>query len=90
MPVRTAAKSATRALAACLCPNAFRLVLPMLFDGMAKARNWQTKVGALLMLRSLTKTAPRQLAAALPVIMPNVSECLCDARADVKVFTVLG
>ena len=44
---------------------------------------WQ--VGALKLLGELTRSAPYQLAANLPDIVPNVAECMYDAKQQVKV-----
>ena len=71
--VRTAAEDAAKALFAILNPYATEDVLPALFDGMHQARNWQTKVLALRLLSGLAKTAPNQIAAALSVIVPNLT-----------------
>lgn len=83
-PVRTAAEAALKALFAKLNPCSTATVLPVLFDGMAQARNWQTKVGALNALKALSETAPKQIAHALPEIVPKVTECFSDAKPQVK------
>lgn len=47
-----------------------------------QAKNWQIKVGALNALRTLAKTAPRQIARCLPDIVPKLTGgCM---RAAVK------
>ena len=48
-------------------------------------RPLQIKAGALRLLALLAKTAPSQLAAELPTIVPVLSEPLCDAKLQVKV-----
>ncbi|KAK9830243.1 hypothetical protein WJX72_010523 [[Myrmecia] bisecta] len=83
-PVRAAAADAGIALMGLLCPHAVGVVLPILFAGMEQKRLWQTKVGALELLGTLTKTAPKQLSACLPDIVPIVSECMVDAKPQVK------
>lgn len=55
---------------------------------MLKARHpvaSQIKVGALRLLALLAKSAPEQLAAELPNIVPAVSVCMYDAKQQVKV-----
>ena len=43
------------------------------------------QVGALKLLGELTRSAPSQLAANLPEIVPVVAECMYDAKQQVKV-----
>ena len=72
-PVRTAAEAAAKALFAVLNGYSTENVLPFLFDGMAQARSWQTKVLALQLLTGLAKTAPVQTAACLHDIVPRLT-----------------
>mmetsp|Transcript_15299 Transcript_15299/g.26489 ORF Transcript_15299/g.26489 Transcript_15299/m.26489 type:complete len:1035 (+) Transcript_15299:185-3289(+) len=83
-PVRTAADAALVAFIAALHPYSVEAVLPVLFEGMGTARNWQTKVGSLNALRSLAKVAPRQVAYCLPDIVPRMTESFSDAKQQVK------
>lgn len=46
----------------------------------------QVKVGSLKLLTLLAKCAPPQLAAQLPTIVPTISECMYDAKQQVKVI----
>ena len=43
------------------------------------------QVGSLKLLGELTRSAPSQLAANLPEIVPVVAECMYDAKQQVKV-----
>lgn len=49
------------------------------------SRRPQVKAGSLKLLALLAKAAPKQLAAQLPTIVPAISECMYDAKQQVKV-----
>ena len=74
-------------LALCACG------FPVLVRDPLRAADWlsdvvvraQIKAGALRLLALLAKAAPTQLAAELPTIVPAVSECMYDAKQQVKV-----
>uniref|UniRef100_A0A383W2Z9 Elongation factor 3 n=1 Tax=Tetradesmus obliquus TaxID=3088 RepID=A0A383W2Z9_TETOB len=83
-PVRDAAMGAAQAVVAILCPHAVELVLPVIFDAMEDSKKWQVKEGALLLLAALTRTAPSQVSACLPAIVPLISERMVDPREQVK------
>jgi elongation factor 3 len=70
--VRQAAEAALAAYIPTLNPYSVEDVLPTLFAGMAQAKPWQVKVGALQALEALSKSAPRQVARCLPDIVPKV------------------
>ena len=74
-------------------------LLPILFDGMASAKQWQTKEAALKILGTQVDRAPDQVQACLSDIVPKVSECMWDTRPTVittatatmtKVCSVVG
>jgi elongation factor 3 len=74
-------------------------LLPILFDGMASAKQWQTKEAALKILGTQVDRAPDQVQACLSEIVPKVSECMWDTRPTVittatatmtKVCSVVG
>ena len=81
--MRAAADAAGAALIANLNPNAVKLVLPALFEAMVNPK-WQTKLGSLVMLGELATTAPEQVSISLPEIVPNVTNCMVDLKAEVK------
>mmetsp|Transcript_33591 Transcript_33591/g.74378 ORF Transcript_33591/g.74378 Transcript_33591/m.74378 type:complete len:1029 (+) Transcript_33591:223-3309(+) len=89
-PVRAAAEAAAKALFATINPYSTEDVLPALFDGMAQARNWQTKVLALNLLSGVAKTAPIQVAACLSEIVPRLTDCMADAKEQVKAATTVA
>ncbi|KAJ9513668.1 hypothetical protein QJQ45_015420 [Haematococcus lacustris] len=82
--VRTAAEASLLAVCGNASPYSVERITTVLYEGMAMARNWQTKVGALNGLKQLTKTGPRQIARCLPDIVPKVTECFADAKEQVK------
>ncbi len=51
---------------------------------MSKERAWQTKEGALKLLRKLAGSCRAAVQAALPELVPVGSECLVDARDQVR------
>ncbi|GAX78040.1 hypothetical protein CEUSTIGMA_g5482.t1 [Chlamydomonas eustigma] len=82
-PVRDAAQAASTAVGSALCQHAVPLIMPVLYEAMT-ARNWQTKEAALKLLKQFVETAPSQVAASLPEIVPTAGECLIDPREQVK------
>ncbi|KAF5831548.1 hypothetical protein DUNSADRAFT_12961 [Dunaliella salina] len=83
-PVRTAAEAAVPAVIDTVNPYSVEDVLVHVFDGMAQAKGWQTKVGALNAMKTLAARAPRQIAKQLPHIVPQVTQCFADAKVQVK------
>ena len=71
--VRAAAEAAATALFAAVNPYSTESLMQPLFDGMAQARGWQTKVLALQLLSGLAKTAPIQLCSCLHEIVPRLT-----------------
>lgn len=56
----------------------------MIFDAMEDSRKWQVKEGALRLLADLAATAPAQVSACLPAIVPLISERMVDPREQVR------
>jgi len=71
--VRAAAEAAATALLSVVNPYSTESLMQPLFDGMAQARGWQTKVLALNLLSGLAKTAPIQTCACLHEIVPRLT-----------------
>lgn len=61
-----------------------RLAAAVIFDAMEDSKKWQVKEGALRLLAALSKTAPSQVAACLPAIVPLISERMVDPREQVR------
>ena len=81
--VKDAATATATAVIAALYPLAATLILPMLYEAMG-SKSWQVKEGALIVLKTLAASAPAQVAAGLPEIVPIAGECLIDPREQVK------
>ncbi|KAJ3191853.1 translational elongation factor EF-1 alpha [Irineochytrium annulatum] len=82
-PVRSAADVAAKALLAHAAPYCVRNFVPVLLEQLTNEKKWQTKVGALQVLSSFAATAPTQIAASLPEIVPQVSDCMWDTKPEV-------
>eukprot|EP00245_Coleochaete_scutata_P011263 TRINITY_DN414_c0_g1_i3.p1 TRINITY_DN414_c0_g1~~TRINITY_DN414_c0_g1_i3.p1 ORF type:complete len:1054 (-),score=299.78 TRINITY_DN414_c0_g1_i3:701-3862(-) len=85
MAVRKAADVAGRALMELLCPSAVKIVLPVLFEGAANRKKWQTAEGSLNLISVLAKTSPIAVAASLCDIVPNISEHMGDSKDQVRI-----
>jgi len=84
MEVRSFAKDAAESLVECSNAHSLRQMLPGFFGAMTIEKKWQTKQASLDFLTSLAATAPTQIAACLPDIIPEVSQCMWDTRKEVK------
>jgi len=82
--VRDQAVASAKALFAVVNPFKAYELLPHMFDGMQQARNWQTKVLALNLLSEISKTTPKPVAACLSDIVPRLTDCIADAKEQVK------
>ncbi|KAI9002518.1 armadillo-type protein [Hyaloraphidium curvatum] len=83
-PVTAAAAKAAEAIAAGVNSSATKMVLPILYQSMDYSQKWQVKEGALRILGQLASVAPKQMTAAVPDIIPLVSDCMWDTKAEVK------
>lgn len=83
--VRQAAEEAAGAIGAAVSPHALPVLLPLLWEAMDNKKLWQTKLAAVSLLRVLTRRASSQVTAALPDIIPPLSERMCDAKQQVQV-----
>ena len=81
-PVREAAAGAARAVTANLSSQGVKLVLPALLDA-SGSRTWRTQAAAASMLGAMGHCAPRQLATALPVVVPRLAAALADPHPKV-------
>ncbi|CEG72495.1 Putative mRNA export factor elf1 [Rhizopus microsporus] len=85
--VQEAAQAASRTLVDLMPPEATKVLVPILLDGMGfnSSKKWQTKIGALKLLERFTEKAPEQIGECLPEIIPAVSDCLSDTKKEVAV-----
>lgn len=82
--VQEAAQMAAEAVVKGMPAEACQSLLPVLFEAMGgMGKKWQTKLGALKLLRLFTDKAPEQIGESLPDIIPAVSNCLSDTKNEV-------
>ena len=81
--VRTAASNTADLIMSKLSAHGVKLVMPAVltaFDDPA----WRTKQASIHMLGSMSHCAPKQLASALPKVVPKVTEAFSDTHPKVK------
>ncbi|PKI85938.1 translational activator of GCN4 [Malassezia vespertilionis] len=81
--VREATSDAARALMQSMSGQCLKLTLPELLAGLEE-KQWRTKKGAIELLGAMAWCAPRQLSAALPTVIPRLSEVLTDSHTQVR------
>lgn len=81
--VREATQDASRVLMQSISGQCLKMVLPSLLEGLAE-KQWRTKKGAIELLGTMAYCAPRQLSAALPTVIPHLSEVLTDSHTQVR------
>lgn len=81
--VREATEDAARALMQHISGQCLKQVLPQLLEGLEE-KQWRTKKGAIELLGAMAYCAPRQLSAALPTVIPRLSEVLADSHTQVR------
>jgi len=82
-PVATAAEATLKAIVSLLSPNSVRVVLPMIFEAIASSQ-WQSKVGGLQVISTLSKTSRREVGACLPEIEPRLVDVMGDTKEQVR------
>jgi len=82
--VKNAAVEAVRAYVEAMNPWATALILPALLHEIKTAGKWQVKIGSLIAVNQLVKSAPLQMARLMPEIVPVLSDAIWDTKADVK------
>jgi len=82
--VREAAVAAVLALVKVMTSWAVPLLLPVILDQVHNAGKWQVKIGGLAVLDELIKSAPEQIASAMPTIIPVLADVIHDTKSDVK------
>jgi len=82
--VQAACRDTAFAICDNVCPFAMKALLPIIFDCLPVEKKWQIRELALNCLGRFQKSAPRQLADALPLIVPEVTACMWDTKKQVK------
>jgi hypothetical protein len=67
----------------CLTLLLFCVRVPVLFAAMESPKFWQAQEGSLKLLRLLAETAPDQLRASLPEVVPRISNYVGDGKKQV-------
>jgi hypothetical protein len=67
----------------CLTPALVCVRVPVLFAAMESPKFWQAQEGSLKLLRLLAETAPDQLRASLPEVVPRISNYVGDGKKQV-------
>jgi len=65
-------------------PFAMKALLPYIFLHLPVEIKWQVRTRAIKCLGIFAETAPRQLADALPEVVPEVTACMWDTKKQVK------
>jgi len=81
---RKAAEAAWAALTARLAPSSAPRELAALFSAAEAEMPWQTRTAALRRISALCSTAPQEVAACLPQVIPAVTACLWDTKKEVS------
>ncbi|KAI9265973.1 armadillo-type protein [Sporodiniella umbellata] len=82
--IKNAAAEAAKSFVTKMNPNACSLTVPYILEGLGNSCKWQTKMLSLELLVLLTKTHPTEFFVAIPQVIPVVSDCMWDTKADVK------
>ncbi|KAG1084012.1 hypothetical protein G6F42_021968 [Rhizopus arrhizus] len=82
--IKDAAEAAAKNLASKVNPLACPLLVPYILEGLGNSCKWQTKMLALELLVDLTNVHPKEFFVAIPDVIPVVSDCMWDTKADVK------
>ncbi|ORZ18616.1 P-loop containing nucleoside triphosphate hydrolase protein, partial [Absidia repens] len=65
-------------------PNAAYLLIPRILEGLGNSCKWQTKMLSLALIDSLAKNHSKEFFVTIPDVIPVVSDCMWDTKADVK------
>ncbi|CEP11960.1 hypothetical protein [Parasitella parasitica] len=82
--IQKAAEAAAKNLASKVNPLACPLMVPFIREGLGNSCKWQTKMLALELLELLAKQNSKEFIVAIPDVIPTVSDCMWDTKADVK------
>lgn len=85
---KTVAAACAKTICSRVSPNALSLVLPTLHSAVHFESRWQTRVAGLEIIAEFSNHAPEQLGHALPSVIPEVSQCIVDLKAEVRFFLI--
>ena len=83
-PAQVAAEAALDAYVKSINPQYIRSLLPVLFSGMVSTRKWPAKLACVAQIQYLFTNHKKQMAAALPDIIPPLCEVMWDTRLEVQ------
>ena len=83
-PIKAAAKAAWAKVVPTLQPEAAPLEMKALYGAMGVEKQWPTRVAALERVAALCASAPKQTAACLPTLVPELTPSLWDTKKEVK------
>ncbi|KAI8149488.1 P-loop containing nucleoside triphosphate hydrolase protein [Fennellomyces sp. T-0311] len=78
------AAATAKKLVSGLNPTATRPILQVCLGGLENSRKWPTKMLSLALIEQLATKNPMQLLACIPELIPVVSDCMWDTKAEVK------
>ncbi|KAL1934396.1 hypothetical protein VTP01DRAFT_6578 [Rhizomucor pusillus] len=82
--VKNAAAEAAKNLVNKVNPYTTPVIVPYLLEGLGNSCKWQTKMLSLALLDELVKINKEQFFVTIPDVIPVVSDCMWDTKADVK------
>ncbi len=78
------ATTAIQSITSKVSPNSLREVLPVLHVAVDYEQKWPVRVAGLLAIANFGDHAPEQLGFALPLVIPEVSQCIVDLKSEVS------
>lgn len=81
--VRTSTQDTAKAIMSRISGFGVRSILPSLLSGLNDTQ-WRSKKGSVELIGAMAYCAPRQLAHALPTVIPRLNEVLTDSHAQVR------
>lgn len=82
--VREKAATTAKHLVRGMNPVATRFMLHVCLEGLENSRKWPTKMLSLALIEQMAQDNPMQLYPVIPDLVPVLSDCMWDTKADVK------
>lgn len=83
--VRAASKESAFAIVENINPFGMKTLLPAIFSSLAVEKKWQIRELALQCTEKFASLYPKQLADALPEVVPELTACMWDTKKQIKV-----